>query len=504
MAFIDARTLRQGHRIEADICVIGSGAAGLAIAKRFLGSSRNVVVLESGGEQPDEETQGLCQGRSIGQLHAPLHTSRLRYFGGTTNHWTGHVRNLDPIDFERRAWVPDSGWPIDPSDLDLYWEQACAFLGLPEEAFDIATSSAPDRRPWAFEEGRIQSRLRRVVPERNLRLGPMLRDEMAGSTNVDIYLYANVLRIGLAEVHKQVRQLEVSTLTGTRFTAHARAFVLATGGIENPRILLLSEIGIRPDPRRSLVGRYFANHPATDVAEIQLSGLASADFYLAMRAPDVQVASLPFLAISSATQRRFELLNTWLQVTPRLKFPLPRPPRDKKLGELVANLALDMEGLTRREAALGRPGPRLVLRAIAEQAPNPQSRVFLDDTKDRFGQRRAVLDWQLTELDSASAHETVRVVTRELGIAGLGRVRSVFPKGGFSEVDARGSYHHMGTTRMHRDASQGVVDANCRVHGISNLYVAGSSVFPTTGTSNPTLTILALAFRLAAPLKAKT
>ena len=145
-----------------------------------------------------------------------------------------------------------------------------------------------------------------------------------------------------------------------------------------------------------------------------------------------------------------------------------------------------------------------LLRAVTEQAPNPESRVFLGDEKDHFGQRRAVLDWQLTELDTASAHETVKVVTREMGIAGLGRVRSVFPNGGFPEVDARGAFHHMGTTRMHRDPSQGVVDANCRFHSVSNLYVAGSSVFPTTGMSNPTFTILALAFRLAEHLKEKT
>lgn len=501
MGFVDARTLRDGHRIEADVCIIGSGAAGLAIARSFFGSSKKVALLESGGEEPAPETQSLYEGRSIGQAHASLASSRLRYFGGTTNHWTAHVRTLDPIDFEQRPWVPHSGWPFTMEELAPYYELARVFLLLPPRPFDPARWAQGNLRPWSFEDKGVETKVRQVVPERNRRLGPRLRDKIALSRNVDTYLYANVLSIDLAEGRKKIRSLTVKTLAGTRLTANARVYVLATGGIENPRILLLSDIGTSPDLRKNLVGRYFANHPATDIAEIQLDSRQPGPAYYHGEEHRAGKA-LPLLSFSADRQRRFRLLNTWLQLLGRLRYPEQSPHRDSNLDAEVAELALDIDGLESGKPVGNRqPGRRMVVRAITEQAPNPESRVLLGDKKDRLGQRRAILDWQLTELDSQSAHQSVDLLTREMGIAGIGRVRSVFPERGFPAVDARGSFHHMGTTRMHRDPTRGVVDENCRVHGVSNLYIAGSSVFPTTGTSNPTFTILALAFRLAEYLK---
>jgi len=300
-----------------------------------------------------------------------------------------------------------------------------------------------------------------------------------------------------SEDRRRVLRLDVSTLEGTRFTAHARAFVLATGGIENARILLLSEIGTNPDPNKNLVGRYFANHPAVDLAEIQLATREPGfSFYLRTK------YAVGFLTFSDAAQRHFELLNTWLEITAALRFDRPDRDRDAELEMQVAHLASDMARLSTGIGKRRRPGARLVLRAITEQTPNPDSRVRLDDDTDRLGQRRAVLDWQLSEFDTVSARRALKLITSEMGIAGLGRVRGVLPDGGLTQVDVRGSHHHMGTTRMHADANQGVVDANCRVHGTDNLFIAGSSVFPTTGISNPTYTILALAFRLAQHLAA--
>ncbi len=452
MTFVDARTLPKNQRIEADVCVVGSGAAGLAIAKSFLGTSVKVAVLESGGEQPDEETQDLYRGDSVGQRHSPLRACRLRYYGGTTNHWSAHVRTLDAIDFERRPWVMDSGWPLVLDDLRPYYDQARRFLGLPEKPFQPADWVSPERQPWAFEDARIRNRVRRVIPERNRRLGPIMRDELASSTNVRVYLHANVLRIVLSEARKEVRRLELATLDGKRHVAHARAFVLATGGIENPRILLLSDIGTSPDPDKNLVGRYFANHPEVSLAKVQLgSKWPGSYFYQACLHEAANAA--PFLSPSRATQRQFKLLNTWLQVRKI------RPNENSYAPDgRIAALALDMDALGNHDDAKSEgPGDKLRLTAVTEQAPNPQSRVFLGKGRDRFDQQRAVLDWKLSELDTRSAHAMIRIVTREMGIVGLGRVKPVFPKKGMSAVDARGSFHHMGTTRMHQDPRRGVL-----------------------------------------------
>ncbi len=255
-----------------------------------------------------------------------------------------------------------------------------------------------------------------------------------------------------------------------------------------------------PAAEKNLVGRYFANHPETDFAEFQLdSKLPGHRFYRGMKFESGD--AMPFLAPSAATQRQFRLVKTWLQVRRVMR---KSADGNLKRDEPIALLAFDMDHLdSGKRPNIDGPGDQLTIRAICEQAPNPQSRVFLGEQRDRFGQQRAVLDWQLSELDNESAREMIKILTRETGIAGLGRVKRVFPNDGFATVDVRGSFHHMRTTRMHEDPSRGVVDANCRLHGISNLYVAGSSVFPTTGTSNPTYTILALAFRLAGHLEAQ-
>jgi choline dehydrogenase-like flavoprotein len=213
-----------------------------------------------------------------------------------------------------------------------------------------------------------------------------------------------------------------------------------------------------------------------------------------------------FFVLSEALQRAERTRNVRFHARQRLdvveevaQFEAVSADRlEHYVAEVAAGVDRLVAGVAQRAAPPGqRPLARIRLHAIAEQAPNPASRVRLGDVRDRFDQPQVVLDWQLTDADSASIRTSVLRLAREAALSGLGSVRLRFPRKGFAVVDAKGSYHHMGTTRMHDDPSQGVVDRNCRVHGIDNLYVAGSSVFPTYGTCNPTLTIIAVAPRLA-------
>ena len=504
MAFVDTRTLEPGSRIEADVCVIGSGAAGLALASHFFDRSRRVVLLESGGMALEPGIQSLYAGRVVGQSHAPLDSCRLRFFGGTTNHWTAHVRRLEPIDFAERSWVPRSGWPLGLEELTPYYAQAASLLRVPDGSFELPSAR---RHELSVGSDRVSALLRYVVPEEDRRLGPILRDRMQRSRNVDTYLYANVLAIEVDESRKRVRELRVGTLEGVRVSARARFYVLAAGGIENPRILLLSSIGSGGDT----VGAFYANHPGGWGGYLQpLPGRLPAPIFRAEKGP--RGAARPFLRLSDETQRRQQLLNCWMEVVPRVGPAQVRkrlaadsigPDPASELDEVglrdrdVANLALDMERLGEPGGqAVAKPRP-FAVRLIAEPTPNPQSRVRLDDSVDAFGQRRALLDWRLEARDSESARTSLEVLGREIAAAGVGRLRILFPRSGFESLRTVGSHHHMGSTRMSRDPSQGVVDADCRVHGIPNLFVAGSSVFPTYGTANPTYTIIALAFRLA-------
>jgi choline dehydrogenase-like flavoprotein len=504
MGFVDARGLPAGHRIEADLCVVGSGAAGLTIASHFMGGPRRVAVLESGGLAADAEVQSLNAGEIVGQQDAPLVGSRLRYFGGTTNHWTAHVHPLAPIDFEPRPWVPDSEWPFRFPTLAPYYDKAGEFFGLPARPFDVDAWMREGAPPaWRFEGRRVESSVVRVLPRANARLGPRLRAAIEKSENVTVFLFANVLEFRPNESEDRVRDVRLQAIGGQELTAQARDYVLAAGGIENARILLLSsgerERGFAN--RENLVGAFFANHPEAGVAELWLTDPGQGAGFYQLRANPL-AAGFGTLALSAGLQRQAEVQNCSFRVDPH-GFVGPAGAQSTDLGPHVVEVAREMDAPRRSPApAPGRTTP-CVLRAFLEPAPNRDSRVRLGRERDRFGQRRAALDWRLGESDSRSLGRTVKVLAQQLGASGLGRLRGRFPKEGFRVVDPRGSFHHMGTTRMHQDPKRGVVDANCRLHGVSNLFVAGSSVFPTYGTVNPTFTIVALALRLADHLEGR-
>ena len=500
MAIINALTLPKGHRIEADVCVIGSGAAGLAIATALMNTPLQVVVLESGGLEPIPVVQSLYEGRIIGRPDSPLESTRLRYFGGSTNHWTAHVRPLAPLDFEPRSWVPHSGWPFRYAELAPYYERTRKFLDLPERAFDVDAWEGDYARPWRFEGNRVTTELYQVVPPAKRRLGPIHASSLEASRNVDVLLNATVLEIVPEKSLRRVSHLRVTAAAVKPMTVRARAYVLATGGIENARLLLLSSsvVPAGVGNQNDLVGRFYANHLGPGrCARVQLAPNVLPEFYLHRRVEDGGILS-GVLALSDQLQRRHELLRMRLQGIPAsTRKAAASSPAD--LDEAIGDVTAELEE-SGQPAPPGQPRS-LDLKGFLESVPNPASRVYLADERDALGQRRVVLDWRFGERESLTVHKTLEFLGRELGASSLGRLRVLFPRDGFASRDARGSFHHMGTTRMHDDPMQGVVDANGRVHGLADLYVAGSSVFPNYGTANPTYTILALAFRLADHLK---
>jgi choline dehydrogenase-like flavoprotein len=495
MPFVDARELPDGHRIEADLCIVGAGAAGLAIASELVGGPLRVALLESGGLEPDPASQDLNRGEIVGHPHAPLEASALRQFGGTTNHWTAFVRPLTPIAFEPRPWLEHGGWPLRAADLASYGERAARFLGLPPRPFDVSAwdAGAP---AWRFASGRVVTQVTQIVAESRRRLGPVAREWIEKATNTSVHLFANALELRTDPDRRRVLEARVGTLGGKRFAARARAFVLAAGGIGNARLLLLSSsvqaAGLANE--NDLVGRFYANHPEALVGEL-LTGNPRARAALYTMRPHAAGHAVGVLSLSEAVEREAELPNVEFRVVPTALDPGSAPGFQASLGRVTRA----MDG----GSPAGRP-PRLSLfrlKAVAEPAPNPASRVTLGDARDAFGQRRARLDWRLSDRDAAGIHRALAVFAREVGAAGIGRVRPTFPPA-LGAITGLGSFHQMGTTRMHADPKRGVVDADCRAHGLANLFVAGSSVFPTYGAVNPTFTLIALALRLADRLRA--
>jgi choline dehydrogenase-like flavoprotein len=257
---VDARTVPDGARIECDIAIVGAGAAGLTIARQFIGSGRNVCLVESGGLELDQDTQALYDGDNVGLPYFPLDSCRLRQFGGTTNHWGGVCLPFKRQDFEQHSWLPHSGWPIELNDIWPYIERAAAFLELPKAGWDIDHwEQITGERGFSVDQTKLFNQVLLVKP---VRMGQVLRQEFEQAQSIHVYLNANAVEIETTDTASHVTGVRVRTLAGNQLSVVGRLVVLALGGIENPRLLLLSDrvqtegLGNTHD----LVGRYFMEH----------------------------------------------------------------------------------------------------------------------------------------------------------------------------------------------------------------------------------------------------
>ncbi len=509
--FADARIVPDGSFIESDVCIVGAGAAGITIARELRRRPLRVSLLESGWLAPDATTQSLYAGTVSERPYFTLDSTRTRYFGGTTNQWTGECRPLDAQDFECREWVPDSGWPFGLADLLPFYEKAQAVCELGPFAYTADDWRGQGVRPIALHGERVRSYAFQYSSP--TRFGEVYRDELERAANTVVYLGANVVDLETPNPPNQVRAVKVACLSGSGFRVGAHIVILAAGGIENARLLLMAN---RVQPAGlgntyDLVGRHFMEHLyLNEAATIRARAGAISDFYTSGHSANGRRVR-GILGLDPDLRRRERLTNycavldeeparsamaffrSLLPVSCRPRMPAGAVDRLRQATKRMRAV------MTRRSRTRQKPPERRYLvKNVMEQAPNPDSRVMLGEDRDRLGCPRAVLRWRLSALDKRTAHRAHEILREELSRAGVGRLRSALG----NEADPwpsalRGARHHMGTTRMHPDPRRGVVDADGRVHGIANFYIAGSSVFPTAGAANPTLTIVALALRLS-------
>ena len=529
MTFFDVRSNDAGQ-IDADLCIIGAGAAGIALAREYIGSGLRVVLIESGDFKYRHRTQFLYLGRNTGKQNFSTVFSRFRVFGGSTTRWGGQCRPLDPIDFERQEAIPYSGWPFDYEHIEPFYRRAQIVCNLGPYDYNPATWSSRKHPTHVVGESLTTRAYQFSYPAN---FDEAYRHELERTSDIHVYLNANLVEIALQEDAKQVRHLVLATLDGHRTSLHAKAYVLACGGIENVRLLLASNrvahagIGNEHD----LVGRFFMDHAyffpgyfEPGSPDFNVNDYVIQDYAKVGREQRSHLA----LSLDEETRRREGLNGAALYFVRRDKYKTQ--PEYMSRGGLALNHLIDV--LRHRES----PGQELVtdfanllggfgdaaktmgrqlgslsrrqlvsgIRVSLEMTPCRDSRVVLNDQKDRFGMPRINVHWQLNECDRRGYYRLMEVLRQEFSRLRLGEfvTHDRCDETGWP-LAMTGGKHHMGTTRIHTDPRQGVVDPNCRVHGVGNLFIAGSSVFPTCGYANPTLTIVALAIRLADHLKSE-
>jgi choline dehydrogenase-like flavoprotein len=460
--------------ITADVAIVGGGMCGLALARELsLRTSWRIVVLESGGLQRDPTTDALNEGTA--SIHDPygsvrrfddhLSDSRCRVLGGSGQLWGGKCAELDPIDLEPRAWIEGSGWPFDLDQLKPYLDRACAWLEIPTFSSRTVTTSNTQRPPLQVNRGRtLTTGMRRftaLTPRASGNRFDAFVHRCTTAPRVSVLYHATVTQLLIDTKERRVDGVMARLRPRGSLLVRATRVVLAAGGLENARLLLNCHF----DPVLRNAGRYFTGHAMFRQLHSQQ---AVTVFTPSVTCPD----------LSLYTHKDPAQLQGVLQLT-----------RTTLRREKLPSCSLTLE-------PPASPGGPLAAWFMCEQRPHRESRVQLASRLDDYDVPRLHLDWRFQRADLEDLGRAVSTFAAELREHGVGELTYAFdPSCIVTHLES--ARHHMGTTRIHRDSELGVVDEHCRTHALGNLYCVGTSVLPTSGIANPTLTILALTLRLA-------
>ncbi|WP_158941320.1 GMC oxidoreductase [Granulicella sp. S190] len=545
-----------GGALEADVCLIGGGPAAISIALELLKTDTKFLLLVGGGATRESASdQDLNRGLIARPgSHESLEENRRRVFGGASSAWGGRCIPFDALDFKERSWIDHSGWPFSYEDLEPFYRRALSLCRAGEYEFDsrrVFPKESAEIVPGVNGEGLEDWHLERWSPPINF--AKEFESVLSKATNVHVHLETHALELVSTESKDRIDFVRAIS-QGKRFDVRAKTFVVATGGIENARILLSSKNPFHPTGvgnAKDLVGRYYQAHPhgtyislapqnrraikydyerdaagvycrrRWSISEEAQAGLKINNiiFFLdrtnAAHGHRDAIFSAVFVAKAfRGVLRAHGVSKRWS------KFKSLSPDIRQHLGVVMKDGIASVPRLARLGRARWAKDRRLpsVLPSVeskylglyyqAEQVPNYDSRITLSaEHTDEHGVPRAVVDLAFTDQDIRTVVEAHRLFVDRYRAAGAGEILynekelTEYVRQRFENFNS--GAHHIGTTRMATSPEEGVVDESCRVHGISNLYVAGSSTFPTGGHANPTLTIVALAIRLGEHLVAK-
>ncbi|WFU06421.1 GMC family oxidoreductase (plasmid) [Rhizobium sp. CB3171] len=550
MAIRDLRSAPDNTLLHADIAIVGGGPAGITIAQEFANTPVRILVIDSGGLDYEPELQTLNAVENIGEPVAragiepvgrgysgglewlneiPAFELRNRLLGGSTHTWVGKCAAFDEIDFARRPWLSLSGWPIGRDELQIALDRAGDLLNLGPNLYDERLYERLHSRPTdlGMNSDLLRPFFWQFSHERNRRGEPMRFNRCArkiNATNIDFLTHATVTEVVLDHNGRRATSLNVTSLEGNKAIVDARTIVLCGGGIENARLLLASNTLMRSGigNSRDVVGRYLADHPRTSLARVigrdidriarhfnfyGLSHKGRTHFYLQglSLSPDMQVREGLTNCAAYPVQIHADD-DPWVALKRVAHGSHRTLAHDlSAIGRSPGMIASGLYNRLIRKRGLPHRSTELRFDVMAEQKLDPESRVTLSHTRDRFGRPLPRVDWQIGSCEIKSIKRLAQVISKEFGRIGLPRPQladwiAMDDDGSAAFMDMA---HPSCTTRMGTDRATSVVDPNAMVHGIDGLFVAGSSVFPTGGHANPTLMLLTLAIRLADHLKAR-
>ena len=447
-----------------DFLIIGAGVAGTVLAKSLASAGKKVALIEGGGSEYTESSQNFYKGKITGDPYFDLDITRLRFFGGSSNHWTGMCRSFEKIDFERTYLGNIYKWPIKFSDIDKYKKLACDILGITSE-FNEEMENNSYIKSIGFNMSEVNFKEKYF-------------NEFILNKNIYLFLNANLTKFN--GKNRKIKSVNIRSLNNNQLELTANKIIIATGGIENCRILLWMD-KFYPDiffEKNLPIGKYWMEHP---------------HFTLGKAIIDKKRVSKTYYSLTADIQKKLGILNCGFRISHLDEINTTELIRDliciaPRLGNKLAKLA----------------GKNLVcgaiFRAAWEQSPSINSMISLSKDLDSFGMPRVNLHWEKNKLDRDTIKKSIATFNDWILNNDIGRLNLfdwVSKDLSYPIDDELGGHHHMGGTRMHESKNYGVVNSNCKVYGSDNLYIAGSSLFTTGGHNNPTLPIVQLALRLS-------
>jgi choline dehydrogenase-like flavoprotein len=496
--------------VDFDVCVVGAGAAGIALATDLAGNGYKVVLLEAGGLSPEYRSQAIYRSEITGHPHDGTSVGRFRTFGGSTTQWGGQILELAQTSFDRRTHVEGSGWPFSKSELASYYDRALEFVGL----------------KGAIREDELVGK---ILNESNISVGPEFsflysrhcfqlnfarHSSLSEVNNLTIIYHANVVALKMNKARSAISAVKVLGYKGRSEEISAKQFIICMGGVESVRLLLQPpSTGILPWQDNGILGRFFQDHilfECIPISELQfqaaarLFGCAEVNGYKyrahfrlsdAMQSKystlDIAAEINPFQRSIKSHERASRMLRDVLKG----RRPAIGPVSDlRQLPPAVRSL------LIRRTIGEDSLWDRTMLTLHCEQSPRSSSTIALSQKKDSLGMFLAKLHWSISDQELHSLSTFIRLADRVFTRNRIAQLQ--VPRGFLEDVDELrrncvDSYHHIGGTRMSASRTDGIVDENLKLFGVSNGYVCSCSVFPSSGFSNPTHTLLSLSFRLS-------